>query len=181
MGGVVLRYFIVKSDEKYTDMPRIARLPDGFNVRDVSPENALKLPKTSIALLHENEHLNFTDIVSSPFLLLSELCMGVVQFYEPSIPEKYMVLLESPHKLMRTYHIPILPKLHCLSQASVLNLDGSVIKYAELQLSKIGDHSIFQIADVTSIYTVLRLDILESMLKRGAKGFSIVEVDTIKG
>lgn len=169
------------SDEHYTDMPRIARLPDGFDVRDVSPENAIKLPKTSIALVHENEHLNFTDYISSPFLLLSELCMGVVQFYEPSIPEKYMVLLESQHKLMRTYHLPILPKIHCLTKASVLNLDRSIIQYAELDASTIGEHSIFQIADVTSNYTVLRLDILESMLKRGAKGLSIVEVDTIKG
>ena len=78
---------------------------------------------------------------------------------------------------MNTYHLPLLPIINCLTEKSKFNLDRSYIEYAELDLEKVKHNNIFYIGDSTGNYTVVRLDVLESMLKRGARGLHISELD----
>ena len=172
-----MKYFLLNSDPIYDTMPYIMTLPKLFDVKDIMIGKSQNLPDVSIAKIHENINTLFIDIVSSPFLLLSKKCMKVITMYEPNIISKQVVLLDSKNKKMQTYHLPILPKIQCLTRNSRFNLDKSLIEYGELDLDKIGSHSIFHIADVKNRYTIIRLDILESMLKRGARGFSITEID----
>ena len=72
-------------------------------------------------------------------------------------------------------------KLHCLAEGSEWNLDKSVLSKGIINLEPVGDTSIFQLADMKNIYTVIRMDILESMLKRGARGVGITPLQTVKG
>ena len=79
---------------------------------------------------------------------------------------------------MQTYNVPIIPRVK-LTVNSKCNIDKSIIGYAEIDIGKIGRCGLFNIADVTKVYTVIRLDILESMLKRNVKGLNICEIDTV--
>ncbi|MFI3212248.1 MAG: hypothetical protein R3Y24_02805 [Eubacteriales bacterium] len=176
-----MNYYLLESDPLYKEMPYIKSLSKDFDLNNIRSAQSHKLPDISIAYIYENPDTNFIDIVSSPFLLCSDLCMKVIKIYEPYIISKKISLLDTTNKIMRTYDLPILPRLNCLTENSEFNLDKSVIKYAELDLIKVKHHSIFHIADAKNMYTVIRLDMLESMLKRGAKGLSITKLDTRSG
>lgn len=176
-----MKYFLLKSDPRYEDMPYIQRLPERLDVRDICQERAHKLPRTSVAFLYPNPHVVFVDFVSSPIPLFSECCMDAIRIYEPGLIYKQVVLLDSENEKLQTYFLPILQKLLCLTENSRFNLDRSVLEYAQLDLSRVGDHSIFHPAEVSGNYTVVRFDVLESMLKRGANGILIEELSTTEG
>ena len=176
-----MKYFLLKSDPQYEDMPYIQRLPEGLDVRDICPETCHKLPRTSIAFLYPNPHVVFLDLVSSPIILFSQRCMEAIRLYEPGTVYKQVVLLDGENEKMQTYALPILPKLACLAEGSRFNLDKSVLEYARLDVSKVGEHSIFTLAGTSGQYMVGRFDLLESMLKRGARGFWIEELETAEG
>ncbi|WP_442871175.1 hypothetical protein, partial [Acutalibacter muris] len=72
-------------------------------------------------------------------------------------------------------------QIHCLAEGSEWNLDRSVLSKGVINLEPVGDTSIFQLADMKNIYTVIRVDVLESMLKRGARGVGITPLQTVKG
>lgn len=174
-----MKYFLLKSETKYTNMPVVERIPEKINLQDIVNGRLYNFPQVSILPIHENINTEFIDCISSPFLLLSDICMSVVKLYEPNITSKQIVLLDSKNKIMQTYHLPILPRIHCLTENSKCNLDKSVIEYLEINMINIGNLSIFHIADVSKTYTVIRLDMLESMLKRNLKGLNVTEIDTI--
>ena len=45
-----------------------------------------------------------------------------------------------------------------------------------IDLEKVGDHSIFYLEGVGNLYTVARLDIVESFLRRNAIGMDLLPV-----
>ena len=79
------------------------------------------------------------------------------------------------------YYLPVLPQITCLAEGSKWNLDKSVLWKGILDLDAVERFSIFQISDLQRQYTVIRLDILESLLKRGARGIHITQMETVRG
>ena len=107
--------------------------------------------------------------------------MEVVTLYEPPVISKQIILLDMETPQRETYYLPILKQVHCLAEGSEWNLDKSVLTRGVIDLEAIGDTSIFQLADMKNIYTVIRMDVLESMLKRGARGVGITPLQIAKG
>ena len=107
--------------------------------------------------------------------------MEVVTLYEPQVISKQIILLDMETPQRETYYLPILKQIHCLAEGSEWNLDKSVLSKGVINLEPVGDTSIFQLADMKNIYTVIRIDVLESMLKRGARGVGITPLQTVKG
>lgn len=78
---------------------------------------------------------------------------------------------------LKLYHLPILKKIDCLLEESKTNLDRSEIKEAVLDYEKIKDYSLFQLDNVKGTHIVIRLDLLESALRRKMIGLCIREVE----
>lgn len=170
-------YFIITQDKRYTDAPNIINWFDKIDVKNICPARSYYLPKRLLLEIRNNPEVVFTDIVSFPFFLVSDICKQMIQKYEPRTPFKQIVLMDMKTHKMSLYHLPILKKIDCLSTDSVLNQDKSVIEKMVLQKDRIEGLSIFQIDGVKSNYTVIRLDLLESILRRGAKGIAIEQVE----
>ena len=115
--------------------------------------------------------------------ILKREMMAELSAYEPQIISKQIILLDTENRNKQTYYLPILPHLDCLSEESVLSPDGSELREGVLDLSQISSEGIFHIAGLSRFYTVIRLDVLESMLKRGARGVKItpMRTSTIEG
>lgn len=173
-----MKYFLVKSNLNYERVPTIIRIPlKEISPSDLSNKNYYKFKSVTVLPIYEREEFDFIDCVSSPIFLISDICMDVVKIYNPSIVSKNIVLLSEKSGKMKTYHLPLLPVVNCLTEKSKFNSDKSSIEYAELDLAKVKNNNIFYIGDSTGNYTVIRLDVLESMLKRGVRGFHISELD----
>ena len=96
--------------------------------------------------------------------------------YEPRTIFKEIVLLDQKHAKTCTYYLPILEYIDCLDAASKLTRDRSTVLEAVIDLEKVGDHSIFYLEGVGNLYTVARLDIVESFLRRNAIGMDLLPV-----
>lgn len=173
-----MKYFLVKSNPNYECMPRIISIPmKEISPSDLSNKKYYKFNRITVLPIYDRDHIDFIDCISSPIFLVSSLCMDVIKMYNPYIESKNIVLVSSKCNQTYNYHLPLLPVIKCLTSKSKFNLDKSCIEYAELDLNKVKYNNIFYIGDSTGIYTVIRLDILESMLKRGAKGLNINELN----
>lgn len=173
-----MNYFLLNCDPHYVDAPVIASWQDKVDPRNICPGKSQRLPDRQILNVLPNAHMVFSDVLSSPFLLLSQICMDVVKIYETHTVSKQMILLDLENRQKQTYYLPILQHATCLAEGSRWSMDKSVLLEGVLDLSKVGDLSIFHLADLKNRYTVIRLDVLESMLKRGARGLGITQLKT---
>lgn len=176
-----MNYFLLHSDPRYVDSPEFLDWRGKIDPRNIRPGASHKIARRQILNIRSNPHTVFVDVISSPFLLLSKKCMEVVTLYEPQVISKQIILLDMETPQRETYYLPILKQIHCLAEGSEWNLDRSVLSKGVINLEPVGDTSIFQLADMKNIYTVIRVDVLESMLKRGARGVGITPLQTVKG
>lgn len=176
-----MKYFLLHSDPHFTDIPEILDWSGKIDPRNICPDQSYQIKNRQILEIRSNPSLVFIDVITSPFLLLSKVCMEVIRLYEPQTKAKQMILLDTVTPQRKTYYLPILKSIYCLADGSEWNLDKSVLKKGVIDLSQIKDTGIFQLADLKTKYTVIRMDILESILKRGVRGVGITPLETVKG
>ncbi len=172
-----MNYFLLESDPLYTDAPVISEWKS-ISLEHIMPGKSHQIPARSILHVVPNTYMTFVDIIEFPFLLISKKCMDVVKIYEPQIVSKQVILLDTENRKKQTYYLPILPHLECLSEKSILSPDKSELRKGILNLSKVGTEGIFHISDLSHFYTVVRLDVLESILKRGVRGIKVTPMET---
>lgn len=176
-----MKYFLLHSDPFFTDTPEILDWSGKIDPRDICPSQSYRIKNRQIFEIRPNPNLVFIDVLTSPFLLLSKVCMETIRLYEPKIKAKQIILLDTVTPQRKTYYLPILQSIHCLTDGSEWNLDKSILRKGVLDLSQIKDASIFQLADLKTKYTVIRMDVLESILKREVRGIGITPLEALKG
>ena len=119
----------------------------------------------------------FPDVIEKPFLLVSKMFWDVSKMYEVPVRGKEMVLLDGANGFAEIYYMPVYPRYHCLSEETVFNNDYSVIQELILDKEKIKYvPPVFEVAEVEKDYLICRLDFIESILRRGAKGIKLAEL-----
>ncbi len=173
-----MKYFLLKTDSIYTTSPNIINWYGKIDKRNIHPQSAYKLPKRELFFIRDNPNTIFTDIISDPFFLVSDIVKDVICMYEKGVIYKEVILLDPKYEKCKRYFLPILPEVECLSKSSRLNLDRSFIHQAVFLQSKIEGHAIFKIAGINSdSYIAGNLEVVESILKRGTVGVGLVEVE----
>lgn len=173
-----MKYFLLETMKNFTDAPQVRDWYKTIEVRNLTPERFSLLPKRTLFFVTPNPNLVFVDILSTPFFMVTKEFIKVLKLYEPDLPTRQAVLLDPESGLSEVYYIPSLKVLNCLSPASVLNMDKSVIKKAVLDYETVKNLTIFKIGDVKNSYIVVRMDAAESILKRTPRGAALVELET---
>lgn len=171
-----MRYFLLKQDDLYSDAPYIKNWNQTIDVRNISLGGAHRLKHRILVELVPNRHVVFLDVLTNPTLMYSEKVKNVTELYNENIKHKQVVLLDSENMFSELYFMPILPVIDCLSDKSKFNLDHSIVQEAILIEDKIRGHSLFWLAGVKSKYTVIRLDLAESLLRRRTRGVKLIHV-----
>lgn len=172
-----MKYFLLQTDPLYVDAPVLQNWSGKIDQSKIMPGTSHQLPSRMIFDIYPNTYTTFIDIVDFPFLLLSKRCMDVVKLYKPHVISKQIILLDAENRNKQTYYLPILPHLNCLSERSIFSTNGE-LKECILELSCIKTEGMFHIAGLPRLSTVIRLDVLESMMKRGARGIKITPIQT---
>lgn len=172
-----MRYYWIKEDKNYTPAPQIKNWFGAFDIRKLKPGYYKEIPKRMLFYIERNPNTIFTDILVFPFFLVSEKIKDCLQLFEPNLEFKEFILLDRSNRKAQEYFLPQLSELSCLTKNSQFNLDHSKLNYIELNPEEIKEKAIFTLAEVKSRYVIARLDVIESMLRRNAKGLCIEEVD----
>jgi hypothetical protein len=168
-----MRFFLLRQDEGFADMPRLINWFPRIDVRAIDRERYHKIAGRTALPIAPNASVIFTDALTNPIFLVSKVLRDVIEMYDKGIPFRQAILLDDKNDLMGQYYLPILEKVACLSAASETNLDASVIRRAVLRRAAIGGRAIAQIGEVGARHILARLDLVESALRRGARGFTL--------
>ena len=171
-----MKYYCLTIDKRYSEAPVIKNWYGKIERENITEEKSYLLQQREILEIVENKNVFFTDIVVSPFFLVSDLCKNVISMYEPKTKFKQIVLMDMKSNKYQVYHLPILKKINSIEKQRKI---GNVsIRESTMMVREddIGNMGIFQIETTGTTNTIVRLDMLESMLRRGAKGIGIQEV-----
>ena len=162
-----MRYYLLNWEETGNPVPRIRNWMERLDYRAVQKRELEKLPERTILFLEENPDTLFSDVVELPFLLVSKTFWDVSK----------TVLLDCANGFAEIYYMPVYPRYDCLSKETIFNNDHSMIRELMLDKNKIKYvPPVFEVAEVEKDYLICRLDFIESILRRGAKGIKLAEL-----
>lgn len=168
-------FFQMEADRKYVNKPIIIDWIEKFAVQDLYEGHYMKIPKRMILNIKSNPGTEFVDIISMPFLLVSQKVKKVMELYEPNLQFKEMILLDRENAFAEEYFLPLLTVKDVLSEKSLFTNNHTILEKAVLHKDKVGDTAVFFADGAPREAGIWRLDIIESLLFRGAKGFVLKE------
>ena len=163
-----MRYFLMNASKRVVDAPRIINWSEAIDTRNLKFGEYYKLPKRTLLRISPNKDGIFTEVITEPFLLFSKEVHDILLKYEPNMTFKQIVLLDQKYPKTAVYYLPVLEEVDCLASTTTYNWDHSEAVKPVLVRDKLPDEAIFYLDGVRKKQIVVRMDFLESMLRRGA-------------
>lgn len=165
-----MHYYLIKQDRRITTAPIIKNYSSGLY-----SETKLK-GKTNILYIKNDKAIDFIDFIDAPLLLISDSFKNILEKYSPSLEYKAVVLTEPERGIQQVYWNVELPVVECLSPKTEYYLNG-LIKRIVVKRQLAGDFSMFQIINKIEKYYIIKLELAESVLRRGMGGFILEELE----
>lgn len=164
-----MEYFRIKQDRRFLNPPHITNMEEIIKRRkDVSIQNASQIEDVSVGFSDIKNTVDFIDVLDSQLFLISYNVKKVFTIYEPSMVFKEICILNSCTDEYSRYFIPLLPEINCISGKSIISPDRTYVKHVVLkQFHK--NISIFKAEGLMTDVVVIRLDVAESLLRRGIR------------
>lgn len=171
-----MKYFLIETDEKNRN-PYNVNKNRVIDIRLLKKESLNNMPFWNAVEINFPQEGFFPDLICRPCILFSEICMKTAIMYQPDIPYKGLKLWDKGSGDNATYYMTILDELECISDKTQYNSLGNRILNPVLDRQKIGSHIIFKVKNYEKSCIVGRMDFVESILRRGARGISLTEVE----
>lgn len=172
-----MKYYLVQWEETGNPLPKIRNWMDRLDYQAVQNRELEKLPERTLLFLEENPDTLFSAVIERPFLLVSKMFWDISKMYDVPVRGKEMVLLDGVNGFAEIYYMPVYCRYDCLSSKTVFNNNHSMIYELILDKNKIKNvPPVFEVAEVEKDYLICRLDFMESILRRGAKGIKLTEL-----
>ncbi len=140
------------------------------------PEEGQALNETVFLYLKKGEGETVLDFYQSPVTMVSGLVRQVFAMYEEDIRFKRVYLIDRENKISHNFYIPLIPRLDALSPRVERYPDGRE-KRVILDGSRARGCHVFYLASSMSRRPVVSLAAAESLLRRGAAGLVLEEVE----
>lgn len=171
-----MKYFLLETDKR-NHIPYSINKNRAIDIRFVNKESAYKIPNCSIVDMEISQEPFFPDILDEPLLIVSREFADVIEMYEPNIIFKTVYLLNNESEVHRTYFLPFLEEINCLSEQTTKSRGGTELLRIILKKEVIPQCRIFRIAGYVHPYVIGRLDFVESVLRRDIRGMKLTEID----
>ena len=174
-----MKYFIAEQEASYFHVPRPVNWFGKIAPDKVHKDTHQDMPNYTALPIEADEQVEFLDVIFHPVFAVSDQVQQVLKLYEPNMVWKELMLYDKKNKLVQLYHVPMLWDMACLTDKSKENLGKG--QCADIQINQLGlrDKSIFLLASVQKRYVVMRLDLVESLLRRNVTGLHLIELDVI--
>ncbi len=171
-----MKYFEITLDrDSYRSAPQIINWYERINVRLINWECYHLLPDRKILPISPSPDTIFTDIVTSPFLLVSPVVKDVIRMYGDDVVFKEIILSDSSNKIYCQYYLPIMEIRHNVRLSYVRAGGENKIEGGNAsRQDKLGN--IFWLKDKGAKQTIINLDMAESLLRRNVKGIKLREI-----
>jgi len=161
-------YFIMQQDPKINNIVTLKNWQKA--IYDDSPVYKIaQIPiKTRNVYVEDRMYNEYPDFLSEPIPLIAKELMQVITLYQKDIRMNPVVLIEKKIRLQTVYYSLDVPEIHCASVNSELDHIGR-IKELVIDTNAVGGKRIFRVIGYKD-RIIVRLDVAESILRRGAYG-----------
>ena len=172
-----MKYFILKPDEKFFDGPILRNQRNTFNHRWICKEHFYKIPKRNIISVTTTKDTIFPAIITSPYLLVSEVFRSVIEMYGDMVLAKDVALVDSEKGYIKQYFMVVLEELagEIVSGKNAGVLKKTIILWSEGIPLK--ERNIFMMELDRCRDIVISLDFAESILRRNVQGICFEEIE----
>lgn len=162
-----MEYFMLHKYEVLKHEPVVKNWYGKIDVESICIEESYKIPQRTLLHVESDKNLRFYDMIFFPFFCVSDECQKVIKVYEDRYIFKQIVLLDAKNKLVCQYHLPI---MECFQAFNCEVVDGVNVYEINAKEYKIASKSLFQMEYHDEKVVIMRLDLLESLLRRRAYG-----------
>lgn len=174
-----MEYFLLKQDERCTDIPMIKDLFNKIDKRNISMEKEVRIDDINVFHVRGTKKSVFADVLERQLYIVSESIKNLLEMHGSHIIFKTVFLIDRTNRKQKKYFIPIFPKFDCLHESSEFNLDKSVIKKIVIDRSKVKGRAIFKIDEGDKTCVVVSLELAESIRKSGFLGICLEPLNSI--
>jgi len=168
-------FFLVETDAK-NQIPHGINANRAVDLRYVNRGQAYMIPNCCVVDMKTPREVFFPDILTEPFLMVSEEAAQVIEMYMPETIFKTIYLLETESEIHATYFMPFLEEVDCLAEQTERSRGGTELLDIVLCKDAVNEKSVFRVAGFSHVYLIVREDALESMLRRDVCGIKIKEL-----
>ncbi len=165
-----MKYYQIVVDAHY-----IPPVPVGWygkiDQKTVAEKKSYEMP---LHLLFETEsHMQmvFTDVIVFPCLMVSGIVRDVVMRYMPRTGFTRVILFDKARGCSKAYYMPHLRSAGHIKK----DINGSIAVEKEL----LGDEAVVKMDGIDKTYIIMRMDIVESVLRRGTVGVGLKEITIV--
>lgn len=173
-----MEYFYMRQDERYSDVPTLRPLHeqlDLWKLEQLKPED---IPTPLILDMQASKESTFLDYMEGVFPLVSASLMQVLKLYAPQTICKHVMLLHTELSMHQNMYLPFLEDIEVMEEESEVASEPIDFKPMPVRLdpTKLGKRSVFQIRESHRSLVIVRLDVAESILRRGLRGVRFAPV-----
>lgn len=163
-----MRYFYIGEDKEITNKPQIMNWYKKIDERNLHYGTYHKVPEKIVLYIKSNKETYYPEVISTPFFMISKKIKDIIKLYEPNMGYRQVILIDFDNEKATQYFIPHLKRFDCLTEESKFNKYHSLLTKIVIDSNKVGDSCIFELDNVSDRHIIVRMDFLESMLRRGA-------------
>lgn len=171
-------YFLLKTNKR-NPVPYSINKNRAIDIRYINKENSYKIPNCSVVEMKLPSEAFLPDILSEPMFMVDERFAEVIEMYVPETIFKTVYLLHSESGIHKTYFLPILEDVECLSDETKRSYGETELLQIVLRKEAVVGKSIFRVAGFHHSYVIGRLDLVESILRRGIRGIELMQVEVV--
>lgn len=175
--GRTMKYFITEVSRNY-----MAPIPtDWFGMIDrktLSLKKFHQMPRHLLFSIEKRMNTVFTDILTFPCFMVSEMVRDIINRYDASIRFLRIILYDKENKKSFAYYIPDLNRIR-FEEKRDAEVPG--IRHILVEQEEIKEKAIVEISNGTSFHVIMRMDLVESILRREAIGIGLRKIQQKKG
>ena len=167
-----MKYYLLTVDANY-----VAPVPVGWygkiDRKSRREKKAYQMEKHLMFQTEEHMQMIFTDIVTFPCLMVSKMVHDTIRLYDPDIKFTRIILYNKAKKRSMAYYMPFLKEMEVIWTNE--QKGGAIL----LGRKKIMEEVIAEVVYKGKTGIVIRMDLVESILRRGAIGIGLEEIHII--
>lgn len=176
-----MEYFRLRQDRRYLFTPYINTLRDILRrTEDLYAGNVIAVPDFNSVFVSSDRPCDFVSVLDQQIFLVKDELKHVFSLYEPLLKFKQFFIFNNRRGEYCPYYAPIFKKIDCISTTSKRNPYNGRLINCIIDEKQIRDESIFMLPDDREKIIVIRLDVAESLLRRGIRDFCLERMEVCK-
>jgi len=173
-------YFQLKQDQRFNNAPVISNIRDIIQKRsEFSLKNKNIINDLNVGFSRSAKPLIYADVLDTQLFMVTDEVKRVFECYDPTLIFKSICILNNLDNSNCLYHAPLFREVDCL----VPEHKNMLIRRKAVRLAVfkelIEPYSIVKVQGIESDIVLIRLDVIESLMRRNITKWKAVRIELI--